>query len=242
MASIDTRQKKIFGDGKLTRAVLKYKSYSGGNDVTLSVQFNPTEYSITRASRHKETNGKGEEASPEKVQMKNPSLANLKVNLILDTSTYMPMYSPGTGLSKYLNDDKELTLICQELALLTKIHPESHAHSKVTFSWGATSFWGYVISLGINYQMFNLDGMPVRASVDMEMVGEELDILTKVGANPKSSPDRTKFRRLNQKEELWMIADTEYNDTAYWKEIAKENGILNPRKIDYTKRLKVPAL
>ena len=39
-----------------------------------------------------------------------------------------------------------------------------------------------------------------------------------------------------------MLADTEYHDPSCWREIARENGILNPRKVDYTRRLKIPAL
>lgn len=56
------------------------------------------------------------------------------------------------------------------------------------------------------------------------------------------SPDRTKYRRINQREELWMLADTDIMIRPGWREIARENGIHNPRKVDYTRRLKIPAL
>lgn len=242
MASINKRYEKIFGDGKLTRAELNYKSFDGKRDITLPVQFNPTEYSISRVNNCKIKNGKGKNPDPKRIHMREAGLAKLNVKLVLDIATYLSKSEATKGLEAYLNDDKELTLICQELALATKINPDKHTQNGVTFSWGATVFYGYVTALSINYQMFNLDGMPVRASIDLEMKGEELDILTEIGANPLQSPDRTKFRRVNQKEELWMIADAEYNDASYWKEIARENGILNPRKIDHTRRLKVPAL
>ena len=75
-----------------------------------------------------------------------------------------------------------------------------------------------------------------------EISGEDKSILNIIGANPHESPDRTKYRRINQREELWMLADTEYHDPSCWREIARENGILNPRKVDYTRRLKIPAL
>lgn len=104
------------------------------------------------------------------------------------------------------------------------------------------AFYGHVTSLKISYQMFNLNGMPVRAKLDMEISGEDKSILNIIGANPHESPDRTKYRRINQREELWMLADTEYHDPSCWREIARENGILNPRKVDYTRRLKIPAL
>ena len=76
----------------------------------------------------------------------------------------------------------------------------------------------------------------------MEIEGEDKKILNEIGANPHESPDRTKYRRINQKEELWMLAAEEYGDPGSWRAIAEENGILNPRKVDYTRRLKVPAL
>ena len=46
MSSIDTRQKLIYGDGALQKASLTYKNAQTGREVTLPVQFNPTEYSI----------------------------------------------------------------------------------------------------------------------------------------------------------------------------------------------------
>ena len=90
--------------------------------------------------------------------------------------------------------------------------------------------------------MFNRNGEPVRVELDLSILGEEKEITTIIERNPKESPDRTKYRHLQQKDELWMLAYEEYQDPSSWKAIAKENGILNPRKVDYTKGLKVPAL
>lgn len=53
MSSIDTRQKLIYGDGALQKASLTYKNAQTGREVTLPVQFNPTEYSISRGLRFK---------------------------------------------------------------------------------------------------------------------------------------------------------------------------------------------
>jgi len=235
------RHALLFGDGELEKASLTYTDVKGGQ-VTLPVQFNPAEYNISRTTKFKETNGNGKEAHPKSTQPYRPGLAELRASLILDTSTLMPDYQTPKSLDKYLNDSKELTKICQELACLTKINPTLHVQSKVTFSWGALEFIGYMENLTISYQMFNRSGYPVRVKVEIGIRGEEREVLNQIGANPNESPDRTKFRRLNQREELWMLADMEYHDVSCWKEIARENGILNPRKIDYTKRIKVPAL
>ena len=107
MSSIDTRQKLIYGDGALQKASLTYKNAQTGREVTLPVQFNPTEYSISRGLRFKNNAGHGEESHPENTQAADSELANLRVSLILDTSTYMPEYQVPKGLSKYLNDENE---------------------------------------------------------------------------------------------------------------------------------------
>ena len=86
MSSIDTRQKLIYGDGALQKASLTYKNAQTGREVTLPVQFNPTEYSISRGLRFKNNAGHGEESHPENTQAADSELANLRVSLILDTS------------------------------------------------------------------------------------------------------------------------------------------------------------
>ena len=151
-------------------------------------------------------------------------------------------YVVKSGLQKYINDDKELAGICEELSMLMKMYPKTHTQSWVLFSWGSMEFEGYITSMNISYKMFNRNGHPVRVEVDLEILGEDRNVLQTLGAKPRESPDRTKYRMLHQKNELWMLADEEYQDASCWKEIAKENGILNPRKVDYTKQLKVPSL
>jgi hypothetical protein len=170
------------------------------------------------------------------------SLAVLHLRLFLDTATEFPDYVVKAELKKYISGDNELADICQDLAMLTRMYPKTHAQSMMTFSWGSMEFYGALLSLNIHYKMFNRNGKPVRAELELNIEGEEKDILTTLGFKPKESPDRTKYRSLNQKDELWMLADEEYQDASCWKEIARANGILNPRKVDYTKRLKVPSI
>lgn len=238
----EKRKQLIFGDGELKKASLKYNSTKYGKQVTIPVQFNPTEYSISRQVKYKSGKGVGEDATPDKMQSTGSNLAQLSVKFTLDTSTELPGYAVKAELKKYIDTDNELADICQDLSMLAKIYPDTHVQSEIAFSWGSMEFVGYITSMTINYQMFNRNGKPVRAEVNLSIEGEEQDILTIIGSKPKQSPDRTKYRSLNQKDELWMLADEEYQDVSCWKEIARANGILNPRKVDYTKRLKVPSL
>lgn len=154
--STETRQQLIYGDGALQKASLTYKNPQSGKNTTIPVQFNPTEYSIQRSLKYESHTGQGEEAHPDDQQASRSGLAMLNVSLILDTSTQMQDYQIPKGLSKYLNDSKELTSICQDISLIMKRNAENHEPSMVTFSWGSMAFYGHVTSLKISYQMFNL--------------------------------------------------------------------------------------
>lgn len=238
----DDRKKLIFGDGMLKKATLEYMSTKSGSMVAVPVQFNPSEYSISRKVSYKKQAGLMQEPHPDDLQSRGSELANLKVKLTLDTATEFPDYVVKPGLKKYIDSSTELADICMDLSLLMKMYPKSHTQSKVLFAWGSLEFEGYITSMNINYKMFNRNGFPVRAEIDLDLLGEDKSILSTLGAKPKESPDRTKYRMLRPRDELWMLADEEYQDASCWKEIARENGILNPRKIDYTKQLKVPSL
>ena len=187
--STDTRQKLIYGDGALQRARLSYNTQNGKKN-TIPVQFNPTEYSISRSVKFKSHNGQGEEAHPKNTQASGSELAILRVSLILDTSTELTEYQLPKGLSKYLDSNDELTEICRDLGMIMKRTAENHEPSLVIFEWGSMAFYGHVTSLGISYQMFNRNGMPVRARLDMEIEGEDKKILNEIGPNTAGSTRR----------------------------------------------------
>lgn len=238
----DSKKALIFGDGELKKATLTYMQTETKSKVTIPVQFNPTSYSISRSVDWKEKKGLSEDSTTEDVQTAGSNLATLQVTLTLDTTTEFPDYVVKPKLKEYLNDSAELGKICREIALLSKIYPGKHIPSSILFSWGSMEFEGYISNLNINYQMFNRNGEPVRVEMEMSILGEDLEIDAIMARNPQESPDRTKYRQLQQKDELWMLAYEEYGLVSNWKEIARDNHILNPRKVDYTKGIKVPSL
>ena len=90
MISNDERRKLIWGDGTLIKATLTYPDPLDKNKKkSIEVQFNPAEYSISRGVNSSETNGKGQNATPEQQQQEQESLATMQVKLRLDTTTYV---------------------------------------------------------------------------------------------------------------------------------------------------------
>ena len=80
----DDRKKLIFGDGMLKKATLEYMSTKSGSMVAVPVQFNPSEYSISRKVSYKKQSGLMQEPHPDDLQSRGSELANLKVKLTLD--------------------------------------------------------------------------------------------------------------------------------------------------------------
>lgn len=89
--------------------------------------------------------------------------------------------------------------------------------------------------------MFLDSGIPVRATMNLtfrswQTKKEQLQNI------PRQSADRTKHATLKQGEQLWMLADREYEDPGKWREIAEANGIDNPRRLQAGQKIIVPRL
>ncbi|MFI3176691.1 MAG: hypothetical protein R3Y67_04250 [Eubacteriales bacterium] len=235
-----SRNSLIFQNGPLEKAKIKILE-DGSEKHTIPVQFNPNQYSISRTMTHKPTYGTNSTKEPENVTTVRDELANLSVSLVLDSATPMSLASFSDS-DRTKVESNELTDIIGMFSALMKFDFEEHTAYTVMFEWGSLHFVGKIASMNINYTMFNRNGIPVRAKVDMTISGEDNEILKQTKSNPFESPDRTKYRTLGPADELWMIAQNEYSDPSKWREIAVENGILNPRQMDKSKMLKVPAI
>jgi len=238
------REKLIYGDGNLVKAKLKFNSIIQNKEVEVPVQFNPREYTITRQIRSSKENKSAIQGKIDssKEEAGTDGLATMSVRLIFDSATEYPNYRVSNETKQYMDKTTELTTLIKEMSMFTKVFQKDHTRTAVHFIWGSMDFCGHITAMDVNYKLFNRNGMPVKADINLSLTGEDVTIEAEQKAHTLQSPDRTKFRSINQNDELWMLAADEYDDPSKWKEIAAANGILNPRKVDHTKGIKVPAL
>ena len=85
---------------------------------------------------------------------------------------------------------------------------------------------------------FLQDGTPVRATLDCTFKEWKEPIKEKKIANPIDDP----VRIVKRGETLSSIATEEFGDPSLWRVIAKENGLINPRKLPPGKVLTIPPL
>lgn len=249
--------------GKLEKMRIMAVNQHGQRSRPMTVQFNPSEYHITRGVTLSEKQGVGQQADPEKIQAVKGGLATLSVSFYFDTITdlYSLQLTQGwdwlrkgradpkghlakAAKSNFLKTDHDdPDRVCDEIMSMVKFAQDDHAPKRMQLVWGDLDFLGYVQSSSVTYTMFDPAGTPVRAKVDITVQGEEFNLSQTRVQMPPESPDRTKERTLAQGDQLWMLAGEEYDDPAQWKQIARANGILNPRKTaDKAVRLKVPAI
>ena len=254
-----------FSSGKLEKAkIYPIKGGKLGNSIT--VQFNPAEYTISRSMyvSHKRTLGR----DPDMTRMQSVSgeFATLHLSLYFDSITNLysaSLSGLASGLKNLVSSDKAqvgaaLTdaaskaalsgsksrpdEVAKDIATLLKYDDDEHSPLKIRFVWGKLDFTGFVVNSQLSYTMFHTDGTPVRMKVDLSLKGEETCIFQKKMQLTFSSPNRTKERLLTEGDQLWQLAQQEYNDPNQWRVIAQANGILNPRKVDRAMRLKVPSI
>lgn len=224
----------------------KIKIYREKGTEEIPVLFNPAEYNLTESANYAEKSIPGL-AGPV-TQYISGAAATLTMTLMFDTYETSPSESGGDVAAKMdarggAGEVKptDVSLLTKKIIALTQIDGSLHRPPICEFLWGPLHFKGVVVSVNQTYTMFMEDGMPVRAKLDVTFKAV-LDLAQSSKASPFESPDRTKSRTIRQGVQLWTLAWEEYGDPEMWRVIARENGLLNPRKLYPGQILKLPAL
>ena len=206
----------------------------------LTVQFNPTEYSLTKGAQFAEVAIPGLD-SPVLQFMRGDS-ERLTLELFFDTT------EDGTGPLAV-----PVTERVDPFYRLVKIDGELHAPPIVRITWGdhfpgITTDRGerpipaldcIVDSVTRKFTLFNGDGVPLRATVTLSLreyktLEEQLQQLN------LRSADHTRVHVVRQGETLPQIAYDAYRDPSRWRLIASHNRILNPRRLAPGTMLELP--
>lgn len=219
----------------LTKAKLIIEGKSETEAIT--VQFNPSEYSITDGASYADKTIPG--LGGPLTQFISGNASTLNLTLILDT--YSPPKMIGTTADFMEEGGTDVSKETKKIINLVNVDGTLHRPPKVTFKWGSLSFQGIITEVKHSYTMFLSDGKPVRAKLDITFKSI-YDIEKDQKKSPFESPDRTKYRTIREGEQLWNYAYLEYGSPQMWRVIAKENGFMNPLDIYPGQEIKLPAL
>jgi LysM repeat protein len=189
----------------------------------VDVLFNPSEYSLDSSNQYSWQTIPG--LSQPIAQFVSGEATTLTMDLFFDTYEQMMDVRKHTAkIVGMLDVDKDL-----------------HAPPLCKFVWGTLQFKGIVEKVSQKYTMFLDSGIPVRATLNVTFRAVQ-SIKEQFKHIPRQSADRTKQRTVKQGDQLWQIAAEEYEDPGLWREIARANGIENPKRLEPGSVIKIPRL
>ena len=120
---------------------------------------------------------------------------------------------------------------------------------KVTFRWGAVdTFLAVCTSLTVAYQLFEPNGVPIRADVKLDLKQAEPASTASASSAKKGTNPTTRAQAglgvhtVQDGDSLPSIAYRAYGDATRWRVIAEANGIDNPLHLRRGSALIVPTL
>jgi len=190
----------------------------------IPLKFNPTEYQIQKANSFAEIAIPGLESPP--IQFVRGAAEKLTTEALVDTSDTL--------------QDVRVAYV-DKLRGLMNLDRDLHAPPIVSFTWDKQVFKGVLESLNITYMLFTPLGVPLRAKLSIGLK-EYRPVAVQVKENPTSSPDFQKSYVVQRGDTLSGISFALYADSSFWRQIADNNGIRDPRTLQPGQVLQIPRL
>ncbi|MEC4004870.1 hypothetical protein OX283_009405 [Flavobacterium sp. SUN052] len=147
-----------------------------------------------------------------------------------------PVNANSTDQSKSVEEELEAFK-----NLLMGYNGETHETSYLQIIWG-----GYILkcrlkSIEIDYTLFRKDGRPTRAKAKCVFKGTSSYKLM-LASQKKSSPDLTHERTFNMNDKLTLMAETIYENSNFYIDVATKNSLLSFRTIEVGKKIIFPPI
>ena len=193
-------------------------------DPRIPLRFNPSEYQLQKSNNFAEIGIPGLESPP--IQFVRGAAEKLSLELLADTSDTLEDVR-----EKYVN----------KLRNLMRLNADTHAPPIVAFTWDTQVFKGVLESLTITYVMFSPDGVPLRAKLSVTLK-EYRPAAVQFRESPTFSPDFDKTFVVRRGDTMSGIAGQVFRDPSRWREIARANDVVDPRRIRPGDALRIPKL
>ncbi|PPK67151.1 LysM peptidoglycan-binding domain-containing protein [Actinokineospora auranticolor] len=190
----------------------------------IPLRFNPTDYKLSKSNTFAEITIPGLETPP--LQYVRGGSETLSVQALVDTSDTL---------------DNVRTTYVDAIRALMRPDSREHAPPIVRFVWDEAVFTGVVEKLDVNYVLFQPNGVPLRAQLDLTLK-EFRPAAQQVNDPPRSSPTVEKSYVVRRGDTWPGIAAAVYRRADVWRELARANGISDPRDLRPGLVLTVPRL
>lgn len=202
------------------------------NKQDFKVLFNPTEYTIEDGSKWQDQ--EGNRRRPE-LQYTGGERKRLTMELFFDT------YEAGTDVRVHTDKFAQLLVVTTDNGNNGKRPP------LVQLTWGSSKsasgfpFVGVLETLKQQFVLFNNDGLPVRAKLNVTFKEYRLPA-AELKAEPRRHSFPVRTYTVREGDTLSGIAAAHWNDPFKWRLIAAANELDNPRLLEPGQVLAIPAI
>ncbi|MCX6045118.1 MAG: LysM peptidoglycan-binding domain-containing protein [Chloroflexi bacterium] len=196
----------------------------------IACMFNPFEYTVSKSNSFKEEKAASGKNSPP-AELSQAGAQTLKLNLTFDT------YAKGKDVSLETN---KLWKLMQVTEKYKKGSKDKSSPPLVVFEWGVFSFVAFITNMTQKFTLFNKDGMPLRAQVDVTFT-QYVDVNDYPKQNPTSGDGPlNRTWRVVAGDRLDLIAAKVYKDATKWRTIAEYNKLRHPLDLYPGQTLLIP--
>lgn len=204
----------------------------------LEVPYNPTEYGFSKAAQFADVAIPGLDSPV--IQFIRGDAETLSLELFFDSTEKR---GTGTGVPGLSSEDDPMAK-ADQLYRMVKIEGDLHTPPLVRVTWGndfpaptlgesrsgPPAFDCVVVSVDRRFTLFNPDGVPLRATLSLQLreyrtMEEQLRELN------LQSADHTRVHVVRRGEDLPLIAYDAYGDASRWSLIAEHNGLTQVREL-----------
>src|SRR5438309_1810348 len=190
---------------------------------TLKVMFNPESYSLSYENEFSKYQGINTTAKSSEFILSKP--ADLSLRIIID----------GTGVSEQgiitLFNKKDVNAEVQRFLRATvDVDGDIHEPKFLKIVWGKLNFDCRLLSVTVNYTLFDQSGNPLRAELETSFKAD-IDNTKAAKKNNFSSPDLTHKRIVKENDTLPLLCESIYGTPDYYLEVAKANKLTNFRAL-----------
>ncbi len=225
---------------KLTiKAYRKQARLPGDLIGTFEAMFNPESFSQTYLIEYGKNQGLNSTGRPVNYSRSKPRELSLK--LVLD----------GTGVQEagVLQLGKQKTVSTRVkgfIDLAFRMNGDIHEPNFLVAEWGGKEDGGLIFScrlasVTVNYTSFDRDGAPLRAELDVTLIGDQ-DVRKRIAQENKNSPDLTHSRIVKSGDTLPLLTKDVYGSSAYYLRVAQVNGLDDFRNLTPGQELIFPPL
>ncbi len=195
---------------------------------TFHVLFNPTEYARTASNSYNRQQPPNRSRPSSSYAHGNPDTVTM--SLVFDGTGVVPSDPPVIQrVTKFLE--------------MARYRGEAHKPPYIRLRWGGDdgglSFCCAMKTATATFTLFDRHGQPLRAKVSATFE-EVVDEATLRGEESAESADLYRVWTVHAAETIDGIAAIVYGDPAYWREIARVNGLASPRALMPGMRLHLP--